>query len=376
MFSDGKLTARSKQREAKDYFFRTLVSCGAPESIMIDAEPHLGTDMMLKIIPKLRERITELGGEIYFNAGMTDLELNDGTLTGVITDSGILETDSCILATGHSARDVYRLLALREVSLEEKPFAVGVRLELPQEDVNRAQYGKNAGSPHLEPASFRYTRKEENGLRACYTFCMCPGGEVMACASSEGMLTTNGMSYSKRNRATANAAFLIPVSGKDFTEFKDEEYPALSGIRFQEYFEKKVFEAGGSDYSLPASLLSDYLSDTESLSLTYGASCRRIKPVHINPILPGYITDALVHWIPRMLAGFRDLDFDEVIVYSAETRSSAPVRVLRDKETFESVNTPGLYPCGEGSGYAGGIVSSAIDGMGAAKAVLKKMASS
>lgn len=373
LFSDGKLTARGRDRDTIQYFLRTLVECGAPESILIDAEPHLGSDMLLKIIPALREMIVSRGGRIHFNSRVSDIVVEDNSVTGVIVNDEAIHTKHCILATGHSARDVYRLLSDTGINLEEKPFAMGVRVEIPQDIVNRTQYGRYADHPQLGAASFRLTRRPEQSYRACYTFCMCPGGEVIPCASSEGMLTTNGMSFSKRDGTTANAAFLVPVRVEDYDNFKQAAYPNLSGCFFQEHYERAVFETGGGDYSLPASRLSDFTSRKRGSTLAAGLSCKRVRPVSIHEILPEFINDTLIHFIPKMLSCFKEINYDDITVYCAETRSSSPVRVLRDKETHMSSNTRGLYPCGEGAGYAGGIVSSAVDGVRTAESVVVEL---
>ena len=375
LFSDGKLTARSKDRDSVSYFLQTLVACGAPESILIDAEPHLGSDVLLGIVPRLRELIISKGGTFHFNSKVTGIETAENKVTGVEVNGSVHHSLHCICATGHSARDMYRMLSDTGINLEEKPFAMGVRIEIPQKIINRTQYGGYADSPHLGAAVFRLTRRPEKKYRACYTFCPCPGGEVMSCASSEGMLTTNGMSLSKRGMKNGNTAFLVPVNIDDYTKYSREDYKGLSDCFFQEHYEKKVFEAGGSDYSVPAALLSDFLSNTESAALPQGLSCKRVKAARITPILPGFITKTLIHTIPKMISIFKGIDYDAVTVYSAETRSSSPVRIVRDKDSLMSVNTPGLYPCGEGSGYTGGIVSSAVDGMKTADRLLRTLSS-
>lgn len=361
LFSDGKLTARSKDRPRTRFFLETLVQCGAPESILVDAEPHLGSDVLLKLAPRLRERIQASGGQIQFNTRLTDIHVSDGHISGLSTTHGLIETRHVILATGHSARDVYRMLADRGVSMEAKPFAAGIRLELPQADIDRSQYGTFAGHDMLGPASFRLTRKDDRDVRACYSFCMCCGGLVIACASEPGKLTTNGMSYSSRNGHWGNAAFIVPVTAEDFPNVPGG-HPALAGLAFQDAIESAAYKEGGGNFSVPAMRLNDFLAGHASTDLPDHRSCRLSKAGTFDAILPDYILSTLRDALPPMLGQLRPARMEEGIVYAAETRSSSPVRILRD-EQHQSPSHPGLYPAGEGAGYAGGIVSSAIDGL-------------
>lgn len=365
MFSDGKLTARSKDRGAIRHFFETLVACGASPGILIDAEPHIGSDILAEVIPALRQRIIDAGGEVQFNARLDDVLIEDSTLRGVVISGTEHRTDACFLATGHSARDVYRMLGERGVPLEAKPFSMGVRLELPQRRIDWAQYGRWSLESATGSASFRLTWKGGQDNRGCYSFCMCPGGVVLACASSEGMLTTNGMSFSGRAKTFGNAGFLVPVGIKDFPVL-DNQHPALSGIAFQESLEKATFEAGGSDYSLPAQMLTEFLAGTESLNIPAERSCTRAVAANLEPLLPPVVVDILRRAIPRMLRELSDVRTEEILAYAAETRSSSPVRIVRNPATGESLGVSSLYPIGEGSGYTGGIVSSALDGLNAA----------
>lgn len=365
LFSDGKLTARSKDRASIRHFFQILVDCGASPDILIDAEPHIGSDVLGTVIPALRQRVIDAGGDVAFNTRLDDLLIEDGTLRGAVVSGTEHRTDACFLATGHSARDVYRMLADIDVPLEAKPFAVGVRLELPQRRIDWSQYGRWSLESPLGSASFRVTWKGGPDNRGCYSFCMCPGGLVMACASSEGMLTTNGMSFSGRAKPFGNAGFIVPVGQNDFPQI-DGRHPALGGIAFQETFEKATFEAGGSDYSLPAQRLAEFLEGTDPTDIPAERSCTRAVPANLEPLLPPVVVEVLRRAIPRMLRELNGVKPEEVLVYAAETRSSSPVRIIRDPSTWESVGVRGLFPLGEGSGYTGGIVSSALDGMNAA----------
>lgn len=369
LFSDGKLTARSKERGRIHSFMTLLHACGANENVLIDAEPHVGSDALLKIVPRLRERIIAAGGEVRFRSRMDAIIVDAGKLRAIVVNGEEIACTHCVLAVGHSARDVYEMLAARGVSLQPKPFAVGVRLEIPQPAIDRAQYGRFAGSPLLGAASFRLTRREEPGIRSCYSFCMCPGGKVISCASEPGLLTTNGMSYSKRSLPLGNAAFLVPVGP---TDYPAHPVPALSGVEFQRKLERDAFAASGGGYKVPAARLVDFLARRISPSLPQGGSCPYAQPVEFRSILPGFVTDTLEKTIPPMLKELHGVRLEDAVLYAPETRSSSPLWITRNPEG-ESVNTCGLYPVGEGAGYAGGIVSSAIDGMRAAEHVLKTL---
>ncbi|WP_372806206.1 NAD(P)/FAD-dependent oxidoreductase [Pontiella sp.] len=355
LFSDGKLTARTKDRARVRRFFETLVACGASTDILIDAMPHIGTDDLTQIIPAIRQQIRDFGGACAFNTWFEGLIIENGAVRGIKASGQEIRTDAVFLATGHSARDVYGQIARDGVPLEAKPFAVGVRLEIPQRLINTAQYGKWAEHPLLGSASFRLTRKEEAHARRCYSFCMCPGGEVISCASSEGLLTSNGMSLSARAEPFGNAAFLVPVEQADFPTAH-----VLGGVAFQEAMEEKAFRAGGSDYGLPAARLVDFLEGNLG-DLPGERSCQRAVPAVLQEILPDFVADTLHAALPGMMRELNGTPLEEALLYASETRSSAPVRILRGRDGQSEIK--GLYPCGEGAGYAGGIVSSALDGM-------------
>ncbi len=372
LFSDGKLTTRSKDRLRVRRFLETLVKCGAPEDILIDAEPHLGSDLLKKIVPLFRNLIEKNGGEVRFHSRFEGIHADKNRLRGIIVNGKEIETESCILATGHSARDVYKMLAESGVMLEHKAFAIGLRLEIPQKHIDRAQWGNFAGHPRLGAAGFRLTFKKDATNRACYTFCMCPGGTVISCASSQGALTTNGMSLSARSGPFGNAAFLVPVEPSDYLADYPEAngiHPGLSGIEFQDKIENLAYVAGGSDFSLPAAPLSGFLKNRYPDILPEKRSWPRSRPADLHLILPGFICDTLSVAIPKMLRILEGVSPEEALLYAPETRSSSPVRISR-KENGESVTVSGLFPSGEGSGYAGGIVSSAVDGLRAAEAII------
>jgi len=374
LFSDGKLTARSKDRGAIRRFFQILVDSGASSDILIDAEPHLGSDVLSRIIPTLRNRIRELGGEVRFGTRLDGLHIEDGALRGVMissekTSGEEIATDSCFLATGHSARDVYTMLAASGVPLAAKPCAVGVRAEMPQSRLNVAQYGRWAEHPRLGSAGFRLTRKPGKTTRGCYSFCTCPGGLVMACASSDGLLTTNGMSYSSRGKPFGNAAFLVPVGPEDYPVGGRDA--ALAGVELQETMERAAFFAGGGDYGLPAQSLIDFLEEREPAGIPEARSCTRAVPADIAKLLPDVVAQTVRSTLPKMLRELNGIRHEDVLLYGVETRSSSPVRIPRDPEARQSTGVSGLYPVGEGSGYTGGIVSSALDGIASARRALQ-----
>ncbi|MBT3192496.1 MAG: NAD(P)-binding protein [Verrucomicrobia bacterium] len=374
LFSDGKLTARSKDRPRVRRFCETLVACGASADILIDSEPHVGSDKLLQIVPRLRALIEEHGGEVCYHTKLEDITFRGTHLDSIVAGGKRIETRHLLLAVGHSARDVYHLLAKRGVALESKPFAVGVRLELPQEQINFAQYGRFAGNPHLRAASFKLTRRPEGDAAACYSFCMCPGGMVICCASEDGMMTTNGMSLSARSQFCGNAAFIVPVQPETMQgAARAGEHEALAGIRFQETIERAAYEAGGGLFAVPAVRLMDFLADRVSDDLPEPRSCSKAVPADFSEVLPPFVVSTLKSAIPRMLRELNGCKLEDVVLYAAETRSSSPVRILRDEQCC-SASHRGLYPAGEGSGYAGGIVSSAVDGLRAAEMLVQRLA--
>ena len=368
LFSDGKLTARSKQKETVRDFLKILIDHGASKNILIDTHPHIGSDKLLTILPSIREEIIRLGGDIRFSTKLTDIIVENGSITRIKTDKDVIKTDILILAIGHSARDTYRMLYKKGIEMRAKPFAIGVRLELSQDQINSSRYICNR--ENIGAAEFRLTKKPSTNARASYSFCMCPGGQVISCASTKGQITSNGMSFSKRSLPMGNAAFLVPITPEDFG---DNTNDPLSGITFQEKLESYAFTAGGSDYSLPASNLEEYLKDITPISMPKYYSPHRIKLANLNEILPDFINKTLHYNIPNMLKELGNPDPKDVILYGTETRSSAPLQIIREKNGV-SVNTKGLYPAGEGAGYSGGIVSSGIDGLKIAREIIMSLA--
>ncbi|MCD5414399.1 MAG: hypothetical protein LR001_05280 [Clostridiales bacterium] len=365
-FSDGKLTTRTKDLRSRKVL-EELVLAGAPEEIMYSCKPHVGTDILKNVIKNIREKIIKLGGEIRFNTCVSDLIIENNRIKTIIVNKGeIIEADVVVLAIGHSARDTFEKIFERGVDITSKSFAIGARIEHPQELINKVQYKDYAGHKRLGSAEYRLTYKSKSG-RPVYTFCMCPGGSVVAASSETGALVTNGMSEQARDKENANSALLVAVGSEDF----EGEHP-LAGMYFQRKWEQKAFELGGCDYRAPAQLLGDFVAGKPSTNLgAVNPSYRPgVKLTSIDDCLPHYVTDAMkeaiIHW-DKKIKGFATKD---AVITGVETRSSSPVRIMRDSETLESTNVKGLYPAGEGAGYAGGIISAAIDGIRVAEKIL------
>jgi uncharacterized FAD-dependent dehydrogenase len=369
-FSDGKLnTGIGDARRLQ--VLHELHAAGAPDEILWQAEGHIGTDRLPEVVSGLRRAIQSAGGEVRFGARLKDILISDNMLRAVAVETGetidILETECLILAAGHSARDVYSLLCERKVIMRPKPFSIGVRVEHRQALVSTAQYGKAAGHPALGAANYRLSYHLPSG-RSVYTFCMCPGGEVVAAASESGGVVTNGMSRFLRDGENANAALLASLTPADF----GSAHP-LAGVQFQRRWEEAAFRLGGGDYTAPAQRMGDFLLGRPS----NGAGAVRptyplgLRFCDLAGCLPAFAITALREAVPvfdRRLRGFADPD---ALLTGVETRSSAPVRIVRDESGQSSLR--GLYPCGEGAGYAGGILSAAVDGLRIAEKVLEKM---
>jgi len=356
-FSDGKLTSRIKNPLAAAVK-RTLVDCGAPADILVDAHPHIGTDRLRAVVVNMRKRLIELGGEVRFEARVTDLLLQKGEVAGVVVnDSEEIMTRHVILAIGQSADDTYRQLENRGVAMAPKAFAAGLRVEHPQELINAIQYGRWAGLPDLPPAEYFLTAKIADMNRSVYSFCMCPGGSVIACSVEPGGVVTNGMSLLKRNGSRANSAVVVNIRTEDF----GNDGP-LAGLAFRRRWEKEAFVAGGSDYHAPVQRLTDFLT-ANKMSPVGSCSYRPgVRDADLSLILPPFVASALKRGFAefeRKMPGFVTA---EAVLVGVETRTSSPVRILRG-EDGQSISLKGLFPCGEGAGYAGGIISSALDGM-------------
>lgn len=361
-FSDGKLTARTNDSLVK-FVLETFVQAGAPAEILYLQKPHIGTDNLREVVKNIRREILSLGGKIYFNSQVTDLEFSGGKVTAaIVNDSERFLAEEIFLGVGHSARDTYEMLNRHGVAMESKAFAVGVRIEHPQEFINRAQYGADFQNKKLPAADYFLTYKDITRGRGAYSFCMCPGGQIVAATSEIGGVVTNGMSNFARNSGIANSALLVTVDKADFKNFGGD---ILSGVRFQRHFEKLAFELGGKNYSAPVQSVGDFLQGRADCTnfLVNPTYPLNYKIADLNKCLPAEVSatlkDALIFWNDKI----KNFAAPNVPITGIETRTSAPCRILRDKENFQSVSHAGIYPIGEGAGYAGGIMSSAIDGI-------------
>ena len=367
-FSDGKLKIGYKDFR-KTKVLNELVEAGAPSEIMYLGKPHIGTDRLNKTVKGIREKIVSLGGEMHFNAHVTEIQLDNEKVTGVrFTEKGRnteLFTDNVVLAIGHSARDTFESLLNSGVYMEQKPFAVGVRIEHSQEMINKIQYGDFAGHQALGAADYRMVVHLRSG-RSVYTFCMCPGGTVVAATSEENCLITNGMSEFARDGRNSNCALLVSIEKKDF----GSDHP-LAGVELQRRIEAAAFAAGGGGYRAPVQRLEDFLQERKTTAL--GDVLPTYLPgtafAEVDSYLPDYITNSLREGIIEMGLWMPGFAYPDAVLTGAETRSSSPVRIIRG-ESLEAIGIKGLYPCGEGAGYAGGIISAAVDGILCAEQIL------
>ncbi len=367
-FSDGKLTTGIKDIRIEKVISE-FVEAGAPQCIEYDSKPHIGTDKLIIMVKNLREKIISLGGEFRFETTLSDIIIDDGKICGaVLTHNGECYTLPCsdiILATGHSARDTFKMLYEKGIEMVQKPFSVGARIEHPQEIINKAQYGEAASEKALGAADYKLSTHLPDG-RGVYTFCMCPGGRVVAAASEEHGVVTNGMSLFARDDENANSAVLVNVEPSDF----GSDHP-LAGIEFQRKIERAAYIASG-DYRATAQLVGDFLKGKESCA--FG----RVKPSYLPGVRLGKMEDCLPDFVTRSMREglkefgrkLRGFDMPDAILTAPETRSSSPVRIIRNENL--QANIAGLYPCGEGAGYAGGIVSAAVDGIKCAEALLER----
>ena len=339
-----------------------MVAAGAPPEIKYLHKPHIGTDKLRQVVKNIRARIIEMGGEVEFEAKLTGLEAADGSLKGItINDNRKLSCQALFLAIGHSARDTYQFLHEARIAMEAKPFAVGVRIEHPQELIDQSQYGAAAGHPKLGAADYALVYQDRAAGRAAYSFCMCPGGLVVAAASEQGAVVTNGMSLFSRDSGIANSALAVTVNPADCGP------GILAGIEFQRRYERLAFTLGGQNYAAPVQTVGDFLTG-KSGSTNYLAKPSYhpgVTPARLEQCLPEFVTATLARALPDFGRKIRGFDHPGAVLTGVETRTSAPVRIVRGAD-FVSVNTGGLYPIGEGAGYAGGIMSAALDGMNAA----------
>ena len=364
-FSDGKLYSQIK--DPKHYGRKVLdefVKAGAPEDILYLARPHIGTFRLVSMVEKMRAEIFSLGGEIRFETRVEDIDIERGKVRGLKLSNGeYLEADHVILAVGHSARDTFEMLSERGVFMEAKPFSLGFRIEHPQGMINSSRFGKFAGNKLLGAADYKVVHHASNG-RAVYSFCMCPGGTVVAAASEPGRVVTNGMSQYVRAERNANAGIVVGITPEDFPG------GPMAGIAFQRHWEERAFELGGRNYNAPAQLVGDFIARRPSTAMGSVEPSYKpgVTPTDLSTALPDYVIEAIREALPELdkkIAGFA---MHDAVLTGVETRTSSPLRIRR-KDDYQSMNVEGLYPAGEGAGYAGGIYSAAIDGIEVAEAV-------
>lgn len=361
-YSDGKLYTRSKKRGDVDRILRLFVAFGAAEDIMIEAHPHIGTNKLPKIIKSMREKIIEFGGQVLFNTRVTDILVKNNQVEGVVTQNNdVINARKVILATGHSARDIFELLDKKKVFIEAKPFALGVRAEHPQALIDSIQYSCDFNSGRgefLPPAPYAIV-KQVNG-RGMYSFCMCPGGVIAPCATSPGEVVTNGWSPSKRDQETANSGIVVELKLEDFAPFA--KHGALAGMEFQKAIEQRAWHLAGETQRVPAQRMIDFTQSKVSADIPKTSYVPGTTSVELGQVFPGFLTQTLREGFTEFGKSMRGYLTNEAILHAPESRTSSPVRIPRDHETLEHVHVKGLYPCGEGAGYAGGIISAAIDG--------------
>ena len=361
-FSDGKLNTGVNNPRI-GWILQQFVDCGAAEDILFDTKPHVGTDVLLAVVQNIRKKIISLGGEIRFNAQVTDICSDNSKITGLLVNNEKIACNQVIFAIGHSARDTFRMLEGQGITMEPKPFSMGVRIEHKQQAINISQYGSD--NPVLPPADYKLVKHLDE--ETVYTFCMCPGGYVVAAASEEGRVVTNGMSYAARDGENANSALLVTLNPRDFP------YPgALGGVKWQEKLEERAFRVGGGNYFAPAQKVGDFLAGQPSREA--GSVLPTYRPgvtwCDLHSVLPAKITNALKKAIAELNHNLNGFANPDAVLTAPETRSSSPVRIVRN-ENKQSVTLSGFYPAGEGAGYAGGIMSAAIDGMLCAEALIE-----
>ncbi|MGV3761548.1 NAD(P)/FAD-dependent oxidoreductase [Parapedobacter sp.] len=364
-YSDGKLYTRSNKRGDVQQVLNVFVAHGATEDILVDARPHIGTNKLPHIIQRIRQTVLDHGGEIHFDSRVTDILQDGGNVKGIELASGKqIMADHVILATGHSARDVFELFHRKRLLVEPKPFALGVRIEHPQEIIDQAQYHCSVRGEHLPPAY--YSLVQQVGGRGVFSFCMCPGGVIAPCATDKGEVVVNGWSPSKRNNPYANSGTVVQVNLRDVPQVA--RYP-FALMDFQHEVEERAYVVGGGNLVAPAQRMVDFVEGRQSRSLPVNSYKPGTKSAPLVEVLPAFVHDALQKALPMFGKKMKGYYTNEAVLVGVESRTSSPVRIPRDKETLQHPQLKGLYPCGEGAGYAGGIVSAAIDGMNCADAI-------
>ena len=375
-FSDGKLYSQIKDpRHLGRKVMHEFVKAGAPAEILVDAHPHIGTFKLVKVVENLREQIIALGGEVRFEQRLTDVKIVDGqlqslTVLDVATQQSYeLPTQQAVLALGHSSRDTFAMLYERGVHIEAKPFSIGFRIEHPQSLIDRARWGRHAGHPLLGAADYKLVHHAKNG-RAVYSFCMCPGGTVVAATSEVGRVVTNGMSQYSRNERNANAGIVVGIDPKDFVSDDFESNHPLAGIGLQRRLESNAYVLGGSTYEAPGQLVGDFVKGIASTALGSVEPSYKpgVKLVDLAAALPSYAIEAIREAIPAFGKKIKGFDLPDAVLTGVETRTSSPIKMTRG-DNFQSLNVRGLFPAGEGASYAGGILSAGVDGIKVAEAV-------
>jgi uncharacterized FAD-dependent dehydrogenase len=368
-FSDGKLYSRIKDPAHRGRkVLQEFVEAGAPAEILYVNKPHIGTFRLVKMVETMRAKLESLGAEIRFEVRVDDLILEEGQVRGLVLSNGqVIESDHVVLAVGHSARDTFEMLHRRGVYLEPKPFSLGFRIEHPQSMIDRYRFGRQTGHPLLGAGDYKLVHHSRQG-RSVYSFCMCPGGTVVAAASEHGRVVTNGMSQYSRDERNANSGIVVSIG--------PEDYPGgpLAGIDFQRRWEERAFELGGRSYDAPGQLLGDFLAGRPSTTLGSVVPSYRpgVRLGDLSSSLPAYAIDAIREALPVFDRKIRGFAMADAVLTGVETRTSSPLRIRRD-ETLQSLNTKGLFPAGEGAGYAGGILSAAVDGIRVAEAVARSL---
>jgi uncharacterized FAD-dependent dehydrogenase len=380
-FSDGKLYSQIKDpRFLGRKVMEEFVKAGAPPEILYVAHPHIGTFKLVKVVERIREQIVELGGDIRFEQRVTDVLIEEGHLRGLVVldqrsgQSSELRADQVVMALGHSARDTFEMLHRRGVRIEAKPFSIGLRVEHPQSLIDRARWGRHAGHPLLGAADYKLVHHAGNG-RSVYSFCMCPGGTVVAATSEPGRVVTNGMSQYSRNERNANAGIVVGIEPRDYPGWEDGRTGSpLAGIELQRTLESNAFALGGGGYRAPVQLVGDFIAGRPSSALGDVEPSYKpgVTPGDLRGALPAYAIEAMREAFPAFARKIKDFDRHDAVLTGVETRTSSPIRIGRG-EDFQSLNVRGLYPAGEGAGYAGGILSAGVDGIRVAEAVARAM---